>query len=160
MRVDGVLVHGRADRLDRLPEGGLAIVDYKTGKPPSASMVEQGFALQLGVLGLIARTGGFSGVSGRPEAYEYWSLGKSAKSETGFGYVETPLRMGNKRSGLPPEDLLPLVERKLDEAVRGYIRGTKPFRARENPDYPAYNTYDQLMRLSEWMVRIDEEPPG
>lgn len=160
MRVDGVLVHGRADRLDRLPDGGLAIVDYKTGKPPSASMVEQGFALQLGVLGLIARTGGFSDVSGHPEAYEYWSLGKSAKSETGFGYVETPLRVGNKRSGMPPEDLLPLIERKLDEAVRDYIRGTKPFRARENPDYPAYGTYDQLMRLSEWMVRIDEEPSG
>jgi len=157
MRVDGVLVHGRADRLDRLPDGGLAIVDYKTGGPPSAKMVEQGFALQLGVLGLIAEAGGFPGISGEPEAYEYWSLGKSEKSETGFGYVETPLRVGSKRSGLAPDDLLPLIDSKLREAVRDYIRGAKPFRARENPDYPAYETYDQLMRLAEWMVRMDED---
>ena len=43
----------------RLPTGGLAIVDYKTGKPPPAEAVEEGFALQLGLLGLIARAGGF-----------------------------------------------------------------------------------------------------
>ena len=29
--VAGVMVHGRADRIDRLADGGLAIVDYKTG---------------------------------------------------------------------------------------------------------------------------------
>ena len=30
----GVTVYGRADRIDRLADGGLAIIDYKTGKPP------------------------------------------------------------------------------------------------------------------------------
>ena len=40
--------------------------------------------------------------------------------------------------------------------MRDYIRGRKPFRARENPDYPAYDTYDQLMRLTEWLPRMDE----
>lgn len=157
MQFEGVRVHGRADRIDRLPEGGLAIVDYKTGKPPSASAVENGFALQLGVLGLIAAAHGFPAARGEPEAYEYWSLGASKTSETGFGYAETPLKLGNKRSGLMPEELLPLTERKLREAVEGYIKGSRPFRARENPNYPAYDTYDQLMRLAEWMVRMDEE---
>ena len=28
----GVIVHGRADRIDRLADGGLAIIDYKTGR--------------------------------------------------------------------------------------------------------------------------------
>ena len=154
---EGVKVHGKPDRIDRLPGGGVAIVDYKTGKPPSAAQVEAGFALQLGVLGLIAQAGGFAKAPGQPEAFEYWSLGKSDKSPTGFGYIETPLKTGSKRSGLLPEQLLPHTEAKLREAVRGYIKGAKPFRARENPDYPAYGTYDQLMRLAEWLPRMDEE---
>ena len=54
----GVTVHGRVDRIDRLADGGLAIVDYKTGKPPQKA-VDAGFALQLGLLGLIGRAGGF-----------------------------------------------------------------------------------------------------
>ena len=64
----GVIVHGRVDRIDRLPDGGLAIIDYKTGKPPSKKAIEAGFALQLGLLGLIGRAGGFEGVEGDPEA--------------------------------------------------------------------------------------------
>ena len=154
---DGVKIHGKPDRIDRLPSGGVAIVDYKSGKPPTAAQVEAGYALQLGVLGLIAQAGGFAKAPGQPEVFEYWSLGKSDKSPTGFGYIETPLKVGNKRSGLLPEQLLPHTEARLREAVREYIRGSKPFRARQNPDYPGYATYDQLMRLAEWLPRMDEE---
>lgn len=156
MRFKGVRVHGRADRIDALPGGGIAIVDYKTGKPPSPTQVEQGFALQLGVLGLIAQAGGFADAPGEPCAFEYWSLGKSDKSETGFGYRETPV---GRRTGLREEEFLPLAGAKLDEAVRDYICGSKPFRARENPDYPTFGTYDQLMRLAEWLPRFDEDAP-
>ena len=35
----GILVHGRADRIDRLADGGLGIIDYKTGKPPSKKAI-------------------------------------------------------------------------------------------------------------------------
>lgn len=154
MRFEGVRVHGRADRIDRLPGGGVAIVDYKTGKPPSPTQVKEGFALQLGVLGLIARASGFSDAPGAPERYEYWSLGKSDKSETGFGYDETPV---GRRTGPSEEEFLPATEAKLRAAVRGYIKGSNLFRARENPDYPTYDTYDQLMRLAEWLPRLDED---
>ena len=154
MRVEGVKVHGRADRIDRLPGGGIAIVDYKTGKPPSPSQVAQGYALQLGVLGLIAEANGFPDAPGAPEGFEYWSLGKSDKSDTGFGYCETPV---GRRNGPSEEDFLPLADAKLGEAIESYIRGSKPFRARENPDYPSYDTYDHLMRLAEWLPRIDED---
>jgi ATP-dependent helicase/nuclease subunit B len=157
MHFDGVRVHGRADRIDRLPEGGLAIVDYKTGKPPSPTQVKAGYALQLGVLGLIAENDGFPDAQGEPVAYEYWSLGRSDKSETGFGYLETPV---GRKTGLAEEEFLPATAAKLREAVGAYIKGTEPFRARQNPDYPAYATYDQLMRLTEWLPRMDEEEPG
>ena len=159
MEVEGIRVHGRADRIDRLPDGTLAIVDYKTGKPPSAAMVADGFALQLGILGLIAERDGFDHAKGEPGAYEYWSLGK-AKDDThptGFGYVETPLKVGRKSSGLEPEEFLPVTSRFLREGIAKYITGDAPFVARENPDYPAYDTYDQLMRLEEWLPRMDDD---
>ena len=159
MHVEDVLVHGRADRIDRLEDGTLAIIDYKTGKPPSAGQVEQGYALQLGILGLIAADGGFEGLTGDPGGYEYWSLGRAKDDNPhGFGYVEVPLKVGNKCSGVEPEEFLPLTRKKLGEAIGKYIKGTDPFTARENPDYPAYDTYDQLMRLEEWLPRqADEE---
>ncbi|WP_370516052.1 double-strand break repair protein AddB [Novosphingobium sp. Gsoil 351] len=56
--VDGVRIHGKADRIDRSAGERLAIIDYKTGAPPTAAQVENGFNLQLGVLGLIAARGG------------------------------------------------------------------------------------------------------
>ena len=62
---DGVTLHGKADRIDRLADGSLAIVDYKTGKAPAQKAVEAGFALQLGLLGLIARGWGFRRGRGR-----------------------------------------------------------------------------------------------
>ncbi|MBX7534523.1 double-strand break repair protein AddB [Qipengyuania sp. GH1] len=158
MTFDGVFVHGRADRIDRLPDGSLAIVDYKTGKPPSAAMVEEGFALQLGILGLIAEDNGFKGLTGEPGGYEYWSLGRAKDDNPhGFGYVEVPLKVGSKRSGIAPEDFLPLTRGKLSDAIGKYIKGEAPFTARENPNYPAYDTYDQLMRLEEWLPRQGDE---
>jgi ATP-dependent helicase/nuclease subunit B len=153
MHVRGVRIFGKVDRIDQLENGGLAVIDYKTGKPPSGAQVEQGFALQLGTLGLIARAGGFKDLAGEPEGFEYWSLGRSSKSETGFGYIETPLLTGRKRSGIPPEDFLPKSEFFLHEALDRWILGTEPFTARLNPDAPGYETYDQLMRLMEWQGR-------
>ena len=153
MTFDGVKVHGRADRIDRLTDGTLAVVDYKTGAPPTGAMVEQGFALQLGTIGLIADRDGFSGVAGSPERFEYWSLGKSDKSETGFGYAKEPIKEGKVKSGLPREQFLDLSAEFLADAIRRWIKGDEAFTARLNPDLKDYNDYDQLMRLDEWQAR-------
>ena len=156
MEVDGVRIYGRADRIDRLEDGSFSIVDYKTGKPPTAAQVEAGYALQLGLLGLIARDGAFkddSGkmLSGEASRFEYWSL---AKKGDDFGYVDVPMKVGRKTSGLLPDDFLPEHERYLHEAIADYIKGRKPFKAKANPDYPGYADYDQLMRLEEWQIAL------
>ncbi len=149
--VDGIRIHGRADRIDKLADGTLAIVDYKTGTPPSGKMVEQGFALQLGLLGLIAQGGGIAGVAGEPSHFEYWSLGRT--KEGGFGYMKSPVKGAGARSGIPLEDFLPEAERFLREAIARWLLGNEPFTARLNPDLPGYSDYDQLMRLDEWQGR-------
>ena len=161
MLFDGVRIHGRADRIDRLDGGALAIVDYKTGEPPKGTMVEAGFALQLGLIGLIARAGGFREVAGAAEKFEYWSLGKSDKSETGFGYCSEPVKEGRKKTGLPREQFLAITEDFLADAINRWIKGDEAFTARLNPDIGGYNDFDQLMRLDEWQARvIREEDPA
>ena len=152
MQFDGVRVHGRADRIDRLADGSLAIVDYKTGMPPSARMVEAGYSLQLGTLGLIAQAGGFAGIAGKPQRFEYWSL---AKKKDQFGYWVEPIRDGNKRSGVPRDEFLGLTADFLREAIDAWIKGGTPFTARLNLDIGGYNDYDQLMRLEEWLWRLE-----
>jgi len=156
MQVDGVEVRGRADRIDRMPDGTLAIVDYKTGSPRTAKQVENGFALQMGLLGLIARDGGFK--DGVPDegatVFEYWSL---ARKDGEFGFKDYPMKVGGKRTGLEPDDFLPAHEKFLRRAIDTYLLGDAPFTAKENPDYPGYADYDQLMRLEEWIVTLGDD---
>jgi ATP-dependent helicase/nuclease subunit B len=140
----GVTVHGRADRIDRLPGGGLAVIDYKTGQPPSQKAVTEGFALQLGLLGLIGRAGGFEGVSGDPEAFEYWSL---ARYRGRFGRVMRPDK------DMQPGEFLDHAYRNFAQAARKWLSGNEPFTAKLNPAYAPYGDYDQLMRLEEWYGR-------
>lgn len=156
MEFAGVRVHGRADRIDRRADGALAVVDYKTGAAPSGRMVEQGFALQLGVLALIARDGGFAGIAGEPDTFEYWSLSKTRDGD-GFGHRSEPVKEGRKLSGLPRGEFLDRIEDYLREAVALWIKGDAPFTARLNPDIGGYNDYDQLMRLDEWQARGDAD---
>ncbi|WP_336976953.1 double-strand break repair protein AddB [Altererythrobacter fulvus] len=165
MQVRGVTLKGRADRIDRFPDGTLAIVDYKTGKPPSGKMVEEGFALQLGTLGLMAAAGCIRNkdgavIAGEPTHFEYWSFGKSDKSETGFGYRQEPIKEGRRTTGLLREEFLEKTEEYLHDALSRWILGDEPFTARLNPDLPNYGEYDQLMRLDEWMGLEDGAGEG
>jgi ATP-dependent helicase/nuclease subunit B len=70
------------------------------------------------------------------------------------------MKEGSARTGLLPEEYLPFHAEKLGEAISLFIKGRKPFIARENPDYKGYNEYDQLMRLEEWLVRLTEREEG
>jgi len=150
--IRGVRIKGRADRIDRLPDGTLAIVDYKTGKPPSGKMVADGFALQLGLIGLIVADGGVAGVSGTPHRFEYWSLSRQTKGP-GFGWSNEPILEKGKRSGVPRDEFLSITREYLHDALDKWILGRDPFTARLNPNLAGYDDYDQLMRLDEWLGR-------
>jgi len=142
--LNGVTVEGRVDRIDRMPDGTLAIIDYKTGQPPSQKTVNEGFALQLGLLGLIGRAGGFEQVTGDPEAFEYWSL---ARYRGKFGRLMRPDKEMQKG------EFLAHASSNFADAARRWLTGMEPFTAKLNPAYAPYGDYDQLMRLEEWYGR-------
>jgi ATP-dependent helicase/nuclease subunit B len=145
--IGGITLYGRADRIDRLADGRLGIVDYKTGKPPAQKAIDAGFALQLGLLGLIARDGGFEGIEGLPGAHEYWSLAKDNSGEFGF------CQRADAKAGA--DALLAEAERNFLALAADYLAGDKPFTAKLHPAYAPYGDYDQLMRLDEWYGRAD-----
>jgi len=142
--IAGVTVHGRVDRIDWLGDGSLAIIDYKTGAPPTQKAVNAGFALQLGLLGLIGRAGGFEGVSGDPVAFEYWSL---TRHKGKFGKLMCPDK------DMQPGEFLDHAYAHFKDAAGKWLTGSAPFTAKLNPAYAPYGDYDQLMRLEEWYGR-------
>lgn len=142
--VAGVTLFGKVDRIDRLADGTLAIVDYKTGQPPKDKAVAEGFALQLGLLALIAKGGGFDKLTGEIGAHEYWSL---AKKNGRFGHRTRPDRDDG------PQAFDDRVYAQFAAAAAAYLLGTEPFEAKLNPAYAPYEDYDQLMRLEEWYGR-------
>ena len=151
-RIDiaGVTLTGKFDRIDRLPDGTLSVIDYKTGKAPSPASVRAGFSLQLGLLGLIAERGGFEGIRGAARGFEYWSLGKRNDS---FGYITSPVDPTGKADKVRPEDFPALAAHHFTEAVAAWLTGSEAFTAKLHPEYAPYAEYDQLMRRDEWYGR-------
>ena len=54
----------RADRIECLADGRYAILDYKTGAPPTEKQVRTGLSPQLTLEAAILRQGGFKNISG------------------------------------------------------------------------------------------------
>jgi ATP-dependent helicase/nuclease subunit B len=144
--IGGIRLYGKVDRIDRLADGTLAIVDYKTGQPPAPKQVAAGYAMQLGLLGLIAEEG-FGEVHGRASTFEYWSL---AQKDGQLGYVANAT---SSRSGLDPADFTAHALRQFEDAAAKWLIGEEPFVAKLHPEFSPYGDYDQLMRFDEWYGR-------
>lgn len=157
VEIDNILVHGRIDRVDRLADGRLVIVDYKTGSPPAKMRVRTGYALQLGLAGLMAETGGIDGADGEVADYEYWSLSRSKRKEGDlpFGYSATPFAKKVNDGEPDATNFAAFAETQAHQAISLWINGEEPFTAKLKPEFAPYKDYDQLMRLAEWIGNTD-----
>ncbi|PHR16880.1 MAG: double-strand break repair protein AddB [Sphingopyxis sp.] len=155
--VAGVELSGIADRIDRMPDGRLAIVDYKTGGAPSNRAVIEGYNLQLGLLAAIAEIGGFKDIEGETAAFEYWSLAKKGGTDS-FGHVRSPSQ-GRGDNVITADAMVDHAVARFNEAADDYLKGSEPMIAKLHPEYARYADYDQLMRLEEWYGRAPAEAP-
>jgi ATP-dependent helicase/nuclease subunit B len=132
---------GTADRLDLLPDGRLAILDYKTGSPPTAAEIALGFAPQLPLEAAMAEAGAFEGLEARPVGeLAFWKLtgGEPAGQEIPVGEPDVARLAAEAREGL-----LALIRAFDDPAT--------PYRALPRPDRaPRYSDYAHLARVQEW----------
>lgn len=133
-------LHARADRVDVLTEGGLALIDYKTGAPPSAREVAAGYAPQLPLEGAIARAGGFDGVPAAEVAEMlFWRL------KGGFDGGE------ERSAGDDPAVLVTAALAGLQGLIAAFDQETTPYAARPHPEHaPKYSDYLHLARVREW----------
>lgn len=143
---------GRADRIDRLADGSLAIIDYKTGQPPSPKQVEALLAPQMPLEAALVRAGGFDGISPDSDVSELLYIRLSG--------------------GKPPLEILPRnpKERSISELAEDALaRTVQLVAAYENPDKGYLSrarvaeervfggAYDHLARVQEWSLGEGED---
>ncbi len=130
----------KADRIERRRGGGLVIIDYKTGQPPTNPMIESGLAPQLPLEAAIAEAGGFEGVAAAAvEALLYWRLsgGEPAGEE----------RAAKGDAGELAADAIAGLARLIAE----FDDPRTPYHAMPDPENPlAFNDYAHLARIKEW----------
>jgi ATP-dependent helicase/nuclease subunit B len=134
---------GRADRIDRLPDGRLAIVDYKTGQLPSARDQLVGFAPQLPLLGVMAEQGAFDGLAPTEvAALGFWRLmgGDKGGEEKNFAVED----------GLTLADVIEDTKRGLIALVDMFDQEKTPYTAHTSPGRVRFDDYRHLARVSEW----------
>lgn len=146
-QVAPVLLRARADRIERLPDGGIAILDYKTGTLPTSAHLASGHAPQLPLEAAMAAAGAFGpDCQGTAAELTFWRL-------TG-GHVAgeaRPLR----------EDVAELAARAgeaLAELIRRFDDPAEPYRSCPDPSLaPRFSDYRQLARQMEWAAWEGEE---
>lgn len=135
-------LRARADRIDILHAGGAAIVDYKTGNPPTRKQVTTLLAPQLPLEGVILSAGGFG------------TIGKSVPTELAY------IRFGGGAEPgeivAIPGDIAALVseaETKLRERIADFDCETTPYLPRAMPFRAGQpGDYDHLARVREWSL--------
>lgn len=132
----------KADRIDRLADGSLAIIDYKTGAPPSDAQVQAGYAPQLPLEAVIAEAGGFADVPAAPvSGLLYWRL----SGGTPPGVIRA-IRDD-------PAALAAAAADGLARLVAAFDDPDTPYHPAPNPLQrvpPAYDDYAHLARHAEW----------
>ncbi len=142
---------GRADRIERRSGLGLAILDYKTGTPPSQSEVDAGLAPQLLLEAAMAQAGAFGADLTAPVAeLIYWHL--SGGFDPGSS---TSLFKGNAATiatavAEAAAALARLIDA-FDDPARPYLSHPHPGRA------PRFADYAQLARVAEWSAAGEGE---
>lgn len=151
MKSDGIEIIGKADRIDRDEDGAYHIVDYKSGKAPSAKAAAEGLDNQLGLLGLMAREGYMEDLDAASVAgLEYWSLSPDRK-KAGAGKISKT--HGSRLALKSAEDAIDRAADRLSELAALYLNGMESF----TPGAAAkYGDYNQLMRRDEWFGREDQ----
>ena len=137
----------RADRIDELTDGNMAVIDFKTGAPPSKREVQAGFAPQLPLEAAMVGLDGFAGVPAKPVAeLSFWRL--SGGREPGQVRIATDDPAVAAAEAI--EGLKVLVAC-FDDAETAY-------EARPRPEHaPAYSDYEHLARVREWSTGGGED---
>ena len=151
--LDGFVLRGRADRIDLLKDGRLAVFDYKTGVNPTLKSMFDFKSPQLPLEAAMALRGGF----GDQLARETAEIGYVRLRPTDELQVDTIGEATNKNPSAA--DLSEEAWQRLGRMVAAYRQPDKDYRskARQAADRDWHDDYDHLARVKEWAITEDQE---
>jgi ATP-dependent helicase/nuclease subunit B len=142
----GVMLSGRADRIDVLAGGRADIIDYKTGSSPTKAQAYTLLAPQLALEGALLRRGAFNDLGSR-----HLSDLSYVRLKANGRVVEESI-LDYKNQARSADDISEEAWRRLhsltehyNDPARGYLSRALPFREGDTD-----GDYDHLARVLEW----------
>jgi ATP-dependent helicase/nuclease subunit B len=152
--IDGTLqvipaftLRGRADRVDVMRDGTIAIFDYKTSTPQTDRSVFAGLTPQMALEAAMANAGGFPGVTGNGISELAWlAVGRIGR--------ENPYQSAVLRNQTA-DGLADAARHHLFELMTKFADVNHPYQSRTRPrmENTRYvGDYDHLARVREWAL--------
>src|SRR4029077_16410524 len=140
----------RADRIERRHDGSFAILDYKTGQPPTGKQVRMGLSPQLTLEAAILREGGFENIPADSSVAELVYVRLSGNNPPGEQRtLELKIRPGDTPQ--PPDEAADYARLELEKLVRKFEDENQAYTSLNLSMWAArYGAYDDLPRIKEW----------
>jgi ATP-dependent helicase/nuclease subunit B len=144
------ILTARADRIERRQGGGYAILDYKTGQPPTGKQVRMGLSPQLTLEAAILREGGFPDIDAGASVSQLVYVRLSGNNPPGEERIlELKYKPGDEPQ--PPDTAAAEARAKLEALIRAFDDENQPYTSLNLPMWTnRYGTYDDLARIKEW----------
>jgi ATP-dependent helicase/nuclease subunit B len=144
------VLSARADRIERRHDGTFAVIDYKTGQPPTAKQVRMGLSPQLTLEAAILREGGFAGIDAGSSVGELVYVRLSGNNPPG---EQRSLELKIKPGDTPqsPDAAADYARQQLEILIRKFENEDEPYSSLNLSMWSnRYGSYDDLARIKEW----------
>jgi ATP-dependent helicase/nuclease subunit B len=144
------ILSARADRIERRRDGSFAILDYKTGQPPTGKQVRMGLSPQLTLEAAILREGGFGDIDAGASVGELVYVRLSGNNPPGEQRT-LELKIRNNDTPQPPDAAADEALQKLEELIRAFENQDQAYTSLNLSMWSnRYGAYDDLARIKEW----------
>jgi len=140
----------RADRIERRLDGTYAILDYKTGQPPTGKQVRMGLSPQLTLEAAILREGGFEDIPADSSVGELVYVRLSGNNPPGEQRT-LELKIRSNDTPQPPDAAADEARLKLEALIRAFENEDQAYTSLNLSMWSnRYGAYDDLARIKEW----------
>ena len=140
----------RADRIERRHDDSYAILDYKTGQPPTGKQVRMGLSPQLTLEAAILREGGFKDIPANSSVSQIVYVRLSGNNPPGEQKL-LELKINKSDQPQPPDVAAQEARLKLEELIRTFENEAQPYTSLNLSMWSnRYGSYDDLARIKEW----------
>jgi len=144
------VLSARADRIERRQDGTFAILDYKTGQPPTGKQVRMGLSPQLTLEAAILREGGFEGIPADSSVGELIYVRLSGNNPPGE-QKSLELKFNKSDAPQPPDVAADEARLKLEALIRAFENEAQAYTSLNLSMWSnRYGNYDDLARIKEW----------